>query len=598
MSKKSILFAGLLAGLCLVACNSAEGQQASVTSSENPSASVEDTTITNDDLSRGVTTYQTTNGETKNLTRSRIYASSGAPHVDSHPDSGIKQKLLVAPISFKSDSSDPKWIEPTDALLTKINKTFTASDEELATLSGSSITSVQSFYNQSSFGKGAFDVVVLPCWVEYEGTAKEFESSTSQAGVGMSSYVRSWYLAEYAKEGHGALGADWNYEWSEFDTDKDGYVDLLWQVYAYPYSNNSTSFWWAYVTYTGNQPNKSTPEVMTLAWASTSFMADFNGYDPHTFIHETGHTLGVNDFYDYNNTWKPMGSIDYMDQNLGDHGAYTKFMYGWINPWVVREEDLSGGKTAEITLRAQTKSGDALVLASPDYNGTAFDEYLMLELVGPYGLAERDYKAGYSNTSGYTIPGIRITHVDARMYQNNHDVPVTDPNQLGNKGGDERVSNTYGGRMSVKIDSDFWPEDGGSAPASITSKNPGAKVGGPRKLPSGNNAYYCETSLMESTVQDQNWTNNANYTASSKTTLFKKGNRFNLSPNSAWANAFMPSGTNLWNKAKTTVGWKDNNTQYYTVDETKTCNYSVRVRDIVEDAEYGAIATLSVSLLD
>ena len=337
---------------------------------------------------------------------------------------------------------------------------------------------------------------------------------------------------------------------------------------------------------------------MTLAWASTSFMADFNGYDPHTFIHETGHTLGVNDFYDYNNTWKPMGSIDYMDQNLGDHGAYTKFMYGWINPWVVKEEDLSGGKTAEITLRAQTKSGDALVLASPDYNGTAFDEYLMLELVGPYGLAERDYKAGYSNTPGYTTPGIRITHVDARMYQNNHDVPVTDPNQLGNKGGDERVSNTYGGRMSVKIDSDFWPEDGGSAPASITSKNPGAKVGGPRKLPSGNNAYYCETSLMESTVQDQNWTNNANYTASSKTTLFKKGNRFNLSPNSAWANAFMPSGTNLWNKAKTTVGWKDNNTQYYTVDETKTCNYSVRVRDIVEDAEYGAIATLSVSLLD
>ena len=607
MKKQSLLTLSFLMVFSLVACNDNTDNTSSNANDATSSSSSDSTnTITEKDLAKGQTTYKNAKGDTLNLTRSGIYKASGSPHVNSNPDDGVHQKLLVAPISFQADSSDSNWINPTDTLLTKINKTFTASDEELKELSGSEITSVQSFYQQSSFEKGTFDVVVLPTWIEYNGTAKDFQNkSGGGAGVAMSSYVRDWYIAEYAKTDHGKLGADWEYTWSDFDTDNDGYLDLIWQVYAYNYNNNDTSFWWAYVTYTSNKPDYTNPTIMTLAWASTQFMDSYNGYDPHTFIHETGHTLGVNDFYDYTNTWKPIGSVDYMDQNLGDHSAYTKFTFGWINPYILKEEDLEDGKTAKITLRAGTTTGDALVLASPNYNGTAYDEYLMVELMGPYGLAKRDYVSGYSNTTGYTEPGIRITHIDARMYQDNHDETVTDPNSLGSDGGDNRTCNTYGGRMGVKYDSDYWPEesDKQKVPDNILKNHPNAKFGSISKMKgsynSNVNAYFTEISLMESTVGATNWTNSSHFNATSSTTLFKENNRFNLvntkGEASTWAKNFMPSGTNLWNKAKTTLGWSGNN-MYYEIDDTMTCNYNLRVNSIKEDAEVGAIAEVTISL--
>ena len=610
----SLSLIGVLASCTNNPENSSDNQTNSENSSQQSSAQTSTTTpdITQEDLEKGKTTYTNEKGVTLNLTRSGIYKASGAPHVNSHPDNGVKQKLLVAPISFKKGTgSDSNYIEPTAALLDQIKVTFTADDATMKEKTGSDLYSVKSFYEHSSFNKGAFDVVVLPTWIEYSGTAQDFQKSTSAAGVSMSSYVHKWYLDEYAKENHGALAnfkdeSNEVYKWTDFDTDDDGYIDLLWQVYAYKHATNDTSFWWAYVTYTGNSSNLKDPSVMTLAWASTQFMTEScNGYDPHTFIHETGHTLGVNDFYDYKNSWKPMGCIDYMDQNLGDHGAYTKFTYGWINPYVLKEEDLAGGKTAEITLRAGTTSGDALVLASPNYNGTAFDEYLMVELMGPYGLAEADYINGYSNTQGYTEPGLRITHVDARMYQTDYKSPVTDPNSLGKEGGDMLNCNTYGGRAGVGIDTDYWPvESSKTAPAKIKeimAKNPGSKYGNPSTNSANKTAYFTEISLMESSIGTTNWMTNANYQATSSKTLFKVGDRFSLATASgkpsAWGKAFMPSGSNLWNKAKKNY-YLSGNDNCYTIDESMKCNFSFRVKSIVEDADHkGAKAVVTVSLL-
>lgn len=586
--KKSILLLCSTAVLALVSCGTANNEDSSNssasdsgTSQSSGEESSQGEVITNDDLTKGQTTYVDTDGTTKKLTRSSIYEASGYPHVNSYPETGVKQRLLVAPISFQEDSGDSSRIEPTDELYNRVVKTFTADDEEMATLTGKNLYSVQSFYEHSSFGHGAFEVIVLPCWVEYSGTAKSFASASASQGAGvyMSSYVKSWYATEYAKEDHGALGADWNYAWTDFDTDKDGYIDLLWQVYAYAYTSGSD--WWAYVTYTGNSPYVSNPNIMTLAWASTNFMASNNGYDPHTFIHETGHALGAYDYYDYTSTWKPMGSVDYMDQNMGDQNAYTKFIFGWAEPWVLKEEDLAGGKTAEITLRASTLTGDSLVLASPGYNGTAFDEYLILELVGPYGICESDYRS----SGGFTSPGIRILHVDSRMYGTNHDTYITDPDELGRNGGDNRVCNTFGGRVSVFSDSDYWPVEEGTRKGHISTVD-------------NVNAYFTEVSLIESTYTDENWRNSANYTATYNNTLFKAGNRFNLT--GTWGKHFMPSGSNLWNKAVSTTGWTTRDTtdpvKQFEIDETKACNFSMRVTSIEEDEEYGAIAKLSITL--
>ena len=578
--KKISVLAALGIALALGSCggnNNGDKSSETVTSEKtesseksSSSSSLDPNVITNDDLSKGITEYTDASGKTQKLTRSQLYANAGNPHVNSYPTTGKKQKLLVAPIKFTKNPEDANdTIDANDALLEKIRITFTGTQEEIDKVGGT--ISVQSFYEQSSFGKGAFDVVMIPTWIDFGETAKSFEkTSGGSAGVSAAERVRTWYIAEYKKENHGSLGAD-AYSLDELDSDDDGFIDLIWNVYAYPYSSNDTSFWWAYVTYTGNSAGTLTsPTVQTLAWASTNFLAEgSNGYESRTFIHETGHTLGMDDYYDYNKEWSPAGGIDYMDQNLGDHNSYSKFAYGWVNPWVLKEEDLEGGKTAEITLRLATTTGDCLVLASPNYNNTAFDEYMMVELVGPYGLCKKDY----TTQSGFTQYGIRVWHIDARATSSKsyaEEEVFSTPDEVGQKAFDLRNDNSKFGRGK---DGDYW----------TTS--------------SGAKRSYSQISIMEASWSDTNAQTNTTYKASNSS-LFRKNSTFNLKDSGGKdrATMYMPSQSALWNKAKKITN-KSKLKQEYEIDDTMTCDYSFRVSSITENDEYGAVAKIKVTLI-
>ena len=63
-------------------------------------------------------------------------------------------------------------------------------------------------------------------------------------------------------------------------------------------------------------------------WVSYDFVNDkyldfynYNKLDTHTFVHESGHLLGLNDYYCYDteNTWDPAGVLDMQSYNVGDH---------------------------------------------------------------------------------------------------------------------------------------------------------------------------------------------------------------------------------------------------------------------------------------
>lgn len=580
---KKILTLSLLGlGLALASCTRGD-EGSSIFPSSSPSSSVISSSakgevITNDDLPKAATTYTDKSGNTQQLTRSQLYANSGNPHVNSHPTTGKKQKLLVAPIKFTKDESDPlDTIVADDALLEKIRVTFEGTDEEIQKLGGT--ISVQSFYEKSSYDKGAFDVQVIPTWIDFGETPKSYRTSSGvQGGVEASKRVREWYQAEYAKANHGSLGED-AASLDDLDTDDDGFIDLIWNVYAYPYAQGDTSFWWAYVTYSANPAgSKVAPNVKTLAWASTQFMTEAaGGYESRTFIHETGHTLGADDYYDYNKVWNPEGGIDYMNQNVGDHNSYTKFQYGWVEPWVLREDDLAGGKTAEITLRHASLTGDCLVLASPDYNNTAFDEYLMVELVGPYGLAEWDYK----NKQGFTLPGIRVYHVDARAVAGGSFLKervFTSPDDVGQNATDLRNDNSYFSRAGG---GDYFP----------VIKN--GKETGKKSYAQITMLEASDTGIMNKTTQN-----------ASNASLFRKNSTFSLKGSRGGgdlrAQTYMPSQTNLWNKAKVVTGGNggQNGNLTYTIDKAKTCNFTFRVTSMVEDPTYGAVAKISVSLAD
>jgi hypothetical protein len=94
-----------------------------------------------------------------------------------------------------------------------------------------------------------------------------------------------------------------------------------------------------------------------------------------TYIHETGHLLGLDDYYDYNEgegSDKGLGGADMMDYNIGDHNVYSKLMLGWVTPTVVTS-------TQEITISSSTESGQFIMILL-DYDGTYFSEYLLIDL--------------------------------------------------------------------------------------------------------------------------------------------------------------------------------------------------------------------------
>lgn len=562
MKKKiSLLTLGVIS-LLAVGCGGTSSVISSVINSSftssvnsgNSSSSSDEELKTNEDFEHAKTTYTKVideeTGETQefDLNMQTLYTNQNSPHLDPLQE----QHVMVVPFGFTDSNLVPLQTEENRE---RIKTTFFGTQEEISKVGG--WVSVADYYNTSSYGKSTFKGEVLP-WVTYEGTSSQFMTdSKGNLGIYAAEYARTWYLSEYNKENHGALGADAK-PISYFDQNGDGFLDLVWIVYSHPTGN--TNDWWAYVTYTSNSSNQLTPTVKTLGFASIQWMDEgYNGYDPHTFIHETGHTYGLDDYYDYSNSWSPMGGVDMMDRNLGDHCAFSKFSLGWLSPLVVDDSAL-------ITLYPTTTTGDCFILPSPNYNGTAFDEYMMVEFMAPVGLAEKDYKGGYQTTTGYSEPGIRITHVDARVYKGNHDTYLADNPQDGT---DFRVCNTKGGRVGIKADGDYFLREDGTK------------------------GYFALNSLMESVVNDTNWTSNSTYNATNDT-LFKKGNRFNLNPGSGWAQTFMPSGTNLWNKAKTTTGWNGNE-QTQEVDETMTFDYSLKVVSIETDETYGYKAVVEIT---
>ncbi len=156
---------------------------------------------------------------------------------------------------------------------------------------------------------------------------------------------------------------------------------------------------------------------MTYAWASVYFMSEGYGdalseVDAHTFIHETGHILGLDDYYTYDyDDYGAAGGLDMMDYNVLDHNAYTKYLMEWTSPIVVDNTKAS----TSITLAPFESSGE-FVLINNAWNGSPYDEYLLLEFYTPTGLNQSDSAEEYANgVQGFTVPGIKIYHIDSRL---------------------------------------------------------------------------------------------------------------------------------------------------------------------------------------
>lgn len=323
-----------------------------------------------------------------------------------------ESRILVVPVKL---NDGPSW---SVTMLENVNLAFFG--EALET----GWQSVKSFYETSSYGKLTLTGEVAPVFnVDYTITDLALASKKSS---GSSDEYRpdEIVLSLFQK--------DESYDTYRINNDmnKDGYIDST--VFVYSNAINNNLGYWAWVYWASGKPTGEVPIVNSYMWASYNFinggqMQDIsnNSYpydsygdkvDAHTIIHESGHLLGLDDYYCYDdeNNWDPSGSIEMHSNNVGDENIFSKMALGWVEPYYVKSSNI--GDKVELTLRSSSKYGDAIIL-NDGWNGTPCDEYIIIEYYSPSYLNYKDALSSYAGNGFrmYTTSGFRIYHIDARV---------------------------------------------------------------------------------------------------------------------------------------------------------------------------------------
>lgn len=248
--------------------------------------------------------------------------------------------------------------------------------------------SLRNFYQRSSNNLLTLQGNVLG-WYRAAHNRSYYEALGD--GAGQTALINE-ALGYYATQGH---------DFAQYDNDNDGTIDAFFIKWTGP-DTGWNGFWWAYqTTYQGSATfGGKAPGPYVWSWYSGTGSTT---YYPDTDIHETGHLLGVPDYYDYDDSVGPrggVGGLDIMDAVWGDHNAFSKFMLGWLTPTIV-----ASGSTVK-ALSPTGSTGSAVLMMPGATSGSLFSEYFIAQY----------RKRGVGNDpSNYPTDGLVIWHVDATL---------------------------------------------------------------------------------------------------------------------------------------------------------------------------------------
>ena len=233
---------------------------------------------------------------------------------------------VVAIVEFQDKKFDPDFV---NKLKDRMFRDQSESDAEDVAYPKDSL---RAYYPRASFGK-----------LNIDGEFIEFNSEHDRdwykpVGGSMDSVyqdVLDYWAEQIIKDRPDTQESDLEYlnnYLSQFDKDGDLEIDGCYFCCA---GGNTgwSSPWWAYrtdettVTLGDYHFNKIIQMVDTLN--QESGLDDLNTYIE-TFIHETGHQLGLDDYYSYDSSLDKLDSFAMMDNNTGEQDGFAKMLLGWF----------------------------------------------------------------------------------------------------------------------------------------------------------------------------------------------------------------------------------------------------------------------------
>ena len=362
-----------------------------------------------------------------------IYAEHD-PVVDVLPTT--KVNFLYSDYSFWNTSGEARMI---NCMIIPVHFTdgygfddfFVSQVEKM--MNGTESYSVRQYYLNASYGKIDLQYEMMPVY-DVGMSSWDMEAKWNSGG----DYY--WYSEHYWQIYNGTR-QKYEGDLSRFDTDNDGYADLVIMVFDDPsvsgedrcgtlYGGKVTSMKYNRCAYNADH---NYPSCNHFVCVEKYHMMPDDGvgedwrweddtlYRYNVLIHEIGHMFGIGDLYssasvgDY---WPHTAlGFDMHDTESGDLNPWTKMSFGWLDPYVVTPD------MEEVTLRLRCSAlypDCILIPTSKGWNGTPFDEFILVDVLAKAGnnvWLWDDNMVNYaeSREDEGRYGGVRILHVDQRL---------------------------------------------------------------------------------------------------------------------------------------------------------------------------------------